>query len=118
MGRPKMTLKEMREKHGSTVDPSDPSQRTRYWRMMDALYAAGIKLEDKNLNDVARGTARSAASDYLDRTGGKATTPIEQTTTVIHKSPEDAAKSLFELLHSEKPKEVVQPQTDKPETIQ
>jgi len=116
MGRPKMTLKEMREKHGSTVDPSDPSQRTRYWRMMDALYAAGTKLEDKNLNDVARGTARSAASDYLDRTGGKATTPIEQTLNIVHKSAEEAAQSILEQL-GQKKKEASQPQ-DKPQTIQ
>jgi hypothetical protein len=117
MGRPKLTLKELRERHGTEIDISDQYKRSRYARMLDAIYAAGIKLEDKNLDNIARGTARSAASDYLDRTGGKPTLAVEQTLSIVHKSAEEAAQSILEQL-GQKKREAQQPQEPKNQTIQ
>jgi hypothetical protein len=97
-GRPKLTLKDIREQHGQEIDPSDPQQRSRFRRMLDNLYACGLKLEEKGISDIARGSAVKAAIDYADRTGGKAITPIEQTTTIVHKSPEEHAQDIFQIL--------------------
>jgi hypothetical protein len=117
-GRPKLTLKDIREQHGLEIDPSDPLQRGRYRRILDLLFAAGVKLEDTNISDIARGSAVKAAIDYADRTGGKAVTPIEQTI-VVHKSAEESAASILEML-GQKRKEAEQAQqpTNKRTTIQ
>jgi hypothetical protein len=50
-----------------------------------------------------------AAIDYADRTGGKPVTPIEQTLTVTHKSAEESASKLLELI-SDREKETKQAQ--------
>ena len=82
----KLTLKEIREHHGLEMDVSDPKQRSLYQRTLDNLYACGLKLEEAS--DVARGSAVKGAIDYADRTGGKAITPKEQSTTIVHKTAE------------------------------
>jgi hypothetical protein len=115
--RAKLTLKDIREQHGLEIDSTDPKQRSRYRRTLDLLFAAGVKLEETNISDVARGSAIKAAIDYADRTGGKAVTPIEQTTTVVHKTAEESAASILEML-GQRRKEAEQPQPPKVTTIQ
>ena len=95
----KLTLREIREAHGAETDPYDPKQRSRYRRTLDNLYASGLKLEDKDISDIARGTAVKAAVDYADRTGGKAVTPVDVTQTVVHKSTEESVNHILEMLN-------------------
>ena len=97
-GRPKLTLKEIKEQHGLEVDISDPQGRSRYRRMLDLSYAAGLKLEEKEISDIARGSAIKAAIDYMDRTGGKAITPVDVTSTVTYLTPEQHAERILESL--------------------
>ena len=108
-GRPKLTLKDVREQHGLEIDVTDPQQRSRYRRTLDNLYTCGLKLEEPKITDVARGSAVKAAIYYADLAGGKAVTPIEQTLTVNHKSPEESAASILEMI-GQKRKETEQAQ--------
>ena len=101
-GRHKLTLKDIREQHGLEIDPTDAYQRARYRKILDLLYTAGVKLEDSTISDIARGSAVKAAIDYADRTGGKAITPIEQTTTIVHRTAEESAASILEMLRQKK----------------
>lgn len=117
-GRPKLTLKDIREQHGLEVDATDPNQRSRYRRTLDNLYACGLKLEEPKVNDVARGSAVKAAIDYADRTGGKAVTPIETTTTIVYKTVEESAKSILEMLGQKRKESEQAQQPAKSETIQ
>jgi len=110
----KLTFRELADKHGHAVDPSDLYQRSRNKRMLDNLYAAGLKLEEPNISDVARGSAIKATQDYLDRTGGKPITPIEQTLNVVHKSPEESAASILEMLGQRRKEAASLPQPSKP----
>jgi hypothetical protein len=115
-GRPKLTFKEIRQQHGHETDPTDPKARSRYRRHLDNLSAAGVKLEDANISDVGRGTAAKAAMFYVELIGDKATVPVDQTTTIVHRSAEEAAASILEQL-GQKRKEAAQP-AEKSETIQ
>lgn len=114
----KVTFRELAEKHGREVDPSDLKERPRNRRMLDNLYAAGLKLEETNISDVARGSAIKATQDYLDRTGGKPITPIEQTLNVVHKSAEESAASILEMLASRRKDATAPPQATKTERVQ
>ena len=116
-GRHKLTLKEIREQHGLEIDPTDPKQRPRYRRHLDNLSARGLKLEEPNLSDVAAGTAARASMFYVEITGGKAITPIEQTTTVVHRTAEESAASILEMLRQKKKDAEQAPQPNTP-TIQ
>ena len=84
MTKRKLTLKEIREHHRPEIDVSDPKQRSRYQRTLDNLYACGLRLEEARC--VARGSAVKDAIDYADRTGGKAITPKDQFTPIVHKT--------------------------------
>jgi len=97
-GRPKLTFKEIRQQHGHETDPTDPKARIRYRRHLDNLSAAGVKLEDPNISDVGRGTAAKAAMFYVELVGDKATVPVDQTTTIVHKTVEESAASILEML--------------------
>jgi len=112
------TLKDIREQHGLEIDASDAKQRSRYRRTLDNLYTCGLKLEESNISDVARGSAVKAAIDYADRTGGKAITPIEQTLNVVHKSVEESAASILEMLGQKRKESEQAPQPTNPHTIQ
>ena len=107
----KQTFREFAEQHGREPSPTDTKQRSRWRRHLDNLDAAGLRLEEPNLSDVARGTAVKAAMDYLDRTGGKPITPIEQTLNVVHKSPEESAASIVELIRAKKKEQAQQPKS-------
>jgi hypothetical protein len=111
-GRKKLSLREIREQHAAEIDVTDPRQRMRYRRTLDNLYAAGLKLEDPGISDVARGSAVKAAIDYADRTGGKAITPMEVTGTITTQTTEEHVKSILETVHMlKKAKEQPKPET-------
>jgi len=76
-----------------------------------------LKLEEANISDVTRGSAIEATQDYRDRTGGKPITPIEQTLNVVHKSPEESAASILEML-GQRRKEAATPQQASKTSIQ
>jgi len=117
-GRPKLTAKDIGEQHAFEIDPLDAKGRTRYRRYLDDQYAGLLILEDPDASPVARGVAAKQVADWADRAVGKPVTPVDMTTTVVHKSVEESAASILEMIGQKRKATEQVPQPTKPQTIQ
>src|SRR5215472_4524383 len=108
-GRKKLTFREIAEQHGAEIDSTDPQQRTRYRRILDKEYERGLS---------EKVYSQKSAEHYMSRVSGKPITPIEQTLNVVHKSVEESAASILEMIGQKRKEARQAEQPTKPQSIQ